>query len=239
MIPLLIDFTYLDGRDCVFIFKELANVDSYSNRVSYVFNRPYGWEERPMPNARINQAIGHCVTGMAVIYFFQSWKLWYVVCEALSDVAINCFGLRKTAQISLMFSLCGSRLNVYTSSKRKEQITSQNYKLLHSLAYDSWMSPERTALCHLTPYKPKKFQSSLAVSGYHSGRNLNDNLTPQVKIGTSSAYMVLNDTERFVLVTFKSHMPKSEVHNLGDLRHTLLCTVDGIHVSQLRTIRCN
>jgi len=34
MIPLLIDLTYLDGRDDDFIVKELANVDSYSNRVS-------------------------------------------------------------------------------------------------------------------------------------------------------------------------------------------------------------
>jgi len=34
MILLLIDFTYLDGRDGDFVVKELANVDSYSNWVS-------------------------------------------------------------------------------------------------------------------------------------------------------------------------------------------------------------
>jgi len=76
MVFLLIDFTYLNGRDSDFVVKELANVDSYSNRVSsYVFKRPYGWEDGPMLNARINQAIVHCVTGIAVIYFIQSWKL--------------------------------------------------------------------------------------------------------------------------------------------------------------------
>jgi len=67
----------------------------------------------------------------------------------------------------------------------------------------------------------------------------NDNLQPQVKIGTSSVYVVLNDIQRFILVTFKSHIPKSEVHKLGDARYTLLRTVDGIYVSRLRKIRCN
>jgi hypothetical protein len=41
---------------------------------------------------------------------------------------------------------------------------------------------------------------------------LNDDLKPQVKIGTSSSHVVLNDTQWFILVTFKSDIPKSEVH---------------------------
>jgi len=45
---------------------------------------------------------------------------------------------------------------------------------------------------------------------------LNGNLTPQLKFGTSSVYMVLNYIKRFILVTFKSHIPKSEVQKLGD-----------------------
>jgi hypothetical protein len=45
---------------------------------------------------------------------------------------------------------------------------------------------------------------------------LNDDRTPQVKIGSSSGYAVLNDIQWFVLVTFKSHIPKSEVHELGE-----------------------
>jgi len=32
---------------------------------------------------------------------------------------------------------------------------------------------------------------------------------------------MLNDTQWFILVTFKSHIPKSEVQELGDSRHTL------------------
>jgi hypothetical protein len=39
---------------------------------------------------------------------------------------------------------------------------------------------------------------------------LNHDLKPQVKIGTSR--VVLNDTQWFILVTFKSDIPKSEVH---------------------------
>jgi hypothetical protein len=49
---------------------------------------------------------------------------------------------------------------------------------------------------------------------------LND-LKPQVKIGTSSGYAVLNDTQWFILVTFKGHISKTEVRELGDSRHTL------------------
>ena len=50
---------------------------------------------------------------------------------------------------------------------------------------------------------------------------LNDDLKTQVKIRTSSGHAVLNDTQWFILVTFKSHIPKSEVHELGDSCHTL------------------
>ena len=50
---------------------------------------------------------------------------------------------------------------------------------------------------------------------------MNDDLKPQVKIGTSSGHAVLNDTQWFILVTFKSHIPKSEVQELGDSRHTV------------------
>ena len=34
-------------------------------------------------------------------------------------------------------------------------------------------------------------------------------------------YAVLYETQWFILVTFKSHIPKDEVHELGDSRHTL------------------
>jgi hypothetical protein len=50
---------------------------------------------------------------------------------------------------------------------------------------------------------------------------LNDDLKPQVKIGTSSGHAVLNDTQCFILVTFKREIPKSKVHELGESRHTL------------------
>ena len=56
----MIDFTYLEGRDCELLVKELAVVDSHSNRFSsYVFKRPYDLEEVPMFNVRTNQAITH------------------------------------------------------------------------------------------------------------------------------------------------------------------------------------
>jgi rRNA maturation protein Rpf1 len=57
---LVIDFTFLEERDSELVVKELVAVDSNSNRVSsYVFKRPYNWEDVPMLNARINHAIDH------------------------------------------------------------------------------------------------------------------------------------------------------------------------------------
>jgi hypothetical protein len=50
---------------------------------------------------------------------------------------------------------------------------------------------------------------------------LNVGLKPQVKIGTSTGHAVLNDTQWIILMKFKGDIPKSEVHDLGDSRHTL------------------
>jgi len=50
----------------------------------------------------------------------------------------------------------------------------------------------------------------------------NGDFKPQVKIGTSSGHAVLNEIQWFILVTFKSDIPKNEVHELGDSQHTLL-----------------
>jgi hypothetical protein len=50
---------------------------------------------------------------------------------------------------------------------------------------------------------------------------VNDDLRPQVKTATCSGHAVLNDTQWFILVTFKSEIPKNEVHELGESRHTL------------------
>ena len=50
---------------------------------------------------------------------------------------------------------------------------------------------------------------------------LNEDFKPQAKTGTSSGHVVLNDIEWFILVAFKSNIPKNEVHELGEPRHTL------------------
>jgi hypothetical protein len=49
----------------------------------------------------------------------------------------------------------------------------------------------------------------------------NDDLKPHLKIRTSSGHAVLNEMQWFILVTFKSDIPKNEVHELGDSHHTL------------------
>jgi hypothetical protein len=49
----------------------------------------------------------------------------------------------------------------------------------------------------------------------------NDGLKPHLKIGKSSGHAVLNEIQWFILVTFKSDIPKNEVHERGDSQHTL------------------
>jgi hypothetical protein len=66
---LVIDLTFLEGRDGELVVNMLAAVDSHSNRVSsYVFKRPYSWKEVPAFNARMNQAINLGVIGMMALY---------------------------------------------------------------------------------------------------------------------------------------------------------------------------
>ena len=48
-----------------------------------------------------------------------------------------------------------------------------------------------------------------------------ETLTPHVRIESSLRSEALNQTQRIVLVIFKSNTPKSEVHELGESSHTL------------------
>ena len=59
--------------------KDLAAVDFQSNRFSsYVFKRPYGWEEAQIFNARMNEAIDHVCNWNDGDYYIQSCKPWYI-----------------------------------------------------------------------------------------------------------------------------------------------------------------
>ena len=52
---LVIDFTHLEAKDDKLVVKELATVDSHSNRVSsYGFKKPYSWEDFSLFNVRLN-----------------------------------------------------------------------------------------------------------------------------------------------------------------------------------------
>jgi hypothetical protein len=50
---------------------------------------------------------------------------------------------------------------------------------------------------------------------------LNENPTPKMTIVNFSRFVMLNQIQWFTVVTFKDHIPKSEVYGLGDSRHTL------------------
>ena len=74
----------------VIVEKEIAAVEFQSNRVSsYVFKRPYGWEE--LPNDKANDHGCNWNYG-DVLYS----ALEIVVHRETSAVAIYCFGPQKT-----------------------------------------------------------------------------------------------------------------------------------------------
>ena len=50
---------------------------------------------------------------------------------------------------------------------------------------------------------------------------LDDNPRPEMRIEAPSGRALLNDTNWFVLVTFKFNIPKRVVHELRHYRHTL------------------
>jgi len=97
---LVVDFTYLEGRDGELLVKELATVDSHRNRVSsYIFKKPYGWEKVPVFNARIIEAIDHGFNWNDDDVLYSELET-VLQREASSAVAIYCFGPLKTQFIS-------------------------------------------------------------------------------------------------------------------------------------------
>jgi hypothetical protein len=85
----------LEGRDCDLVVKELAAADSHCNKISwYVFKKPYSWEDVPVFNAQINEALDHGFNwNDGVLYSVLETVLHR---EASSAVAIYCFGPQKT-----------------------------------------------------------------------------------------------------------------------------------------------
>ena len=97
---LVIDFTYLEGKDGELVVKWLAALKSHSNKISsYVFKIPYSWEELSLFNVRMNEAIVH---GCNWNYVYVPYSDLEAVLhrEVSSAVAIYCFGPVKTEFIS-------------------------------------------------------------------------------------------------------------------------------------------
>ena len=93
---LVTDFTVLEGRDGELVVKELAAVDSHSNWVSsYIFDRPYDWEEKPSFNARMNLAIDHGCNWNDGDLLYSELEI-VLHREASSAVAIYCVLPQKT-----------------------------------------------------------------------------------------------------------------------------------------------
>jgi len=246
---LVIDFTYLEGRDRDIVVKELAAVYFQTNGVaSYLFKRPYGWEEVPMFNARINEAIDHgCNWNYGDVLYSELETLEHR--EASSAVAINCFGPQETQFISGIIertfiditqlgcpSLPGISLPAISCTFTCHSKSKHICALRTAYTLTQWLnfhiltlqyakcSPQAVlfnvfqmtawGLLRRTYYLNE--QQTKFVSIYLN----DDNLKPEVKIGTP-CHAVLNELQLFILVTLKSDMPKSEVHELGDPHRTL------------------
>ena len=177
------------------------------------------------------------VIGMMVMYHIQSWKLLYRV--ASSDVAIYCFGPLKTEFISGLIDLtfidiilleCLEVADIILSGLRCTFALRSAYSIAHWLHFYTlslqyvrcpaqpvfhWCFPRRACTLLRFAYCLNE-QETKCVSIYQ-----NDNLRPQVKNETSSVRVVLNGTQWFILVTFKDHVPKDELHKLCDSRHIL------------------
>ena len=92
---LVIDFTFLEGRDCELVVKELAAVYSHTNGFSsYVFKRPYSCEEVTSFNDRMNQSIDHGCNWIVGDVLYSELKT-VIHREASSAVPIYCFGPQK------------------------------------------------------------------------------------------------------------------------------------------------
>jgi len=224
--------------------KELAVVDSHSNRVSsYVFKRPYSWEEVPALNARINQVIDHgCNWNECAVLYSELETVLHR--EASSSVAVYSFGPQKTQFISGLMDRtviditqlgCHSLADIILQGISCTFAFHNKFRHVCALrtAYSlaQWLNVHILNLQYakylLSPHIIDVFQmtgllrrtvfneETKYVSVY-----LNENLKPQVKIGTSSGHVVLNDLQWFILVTFKSNI-SNEVHELGDSRHIL------------------
>jgi len=102
---LVIEFTFLEGRDCEIVVKEMATVDSHSNMVSsYVSKSPYSWEKVPSFNAQINQAVNHgCNWNYGDIPYSEIETVLHR--EASLAIAIYCFGPQNTQLISGLLDL--------------------------------------------------------------------------------------------------------------------------------------
>jgi hypothetical protein len=96
---LVIDFTFLDGRDGYIVVKELAAVNFQRNRYSYIFKKPYGLEAVSMFTAELNEAVDHgCNWNESDITYSELETVLHR--EASSAVAFYCYVPQKTKFIS-------------------------------------------------------------------------------------------------------------------------------------------
>jgi hypothetical protein len=76
----VIDFTFLEGRDNEIVVKELTVAHSRSNKVSsYVFKKPYCWDQLPMLPLNLIAPLTTVLNGTIAMFHIESCKQCYIV----------------------------------------------------------------------------------------------------------------------------------------------------------------
>jgi hypothetical protein len=90
---LVIDFTFLDGRDDDIVVKELAAVVFQRHRFSsYIFKKPYDWEAVSMFTAQLNEAVAIYCYGPQKTKFISE----IIQCTLIDMGQLGCPDLKDT-----------------------------------------------------------------------------------------------------------------------------------------------
>jgi hypothetical protein len=228
------------------VVKELSTVDSACNRVSaYVFKRPYTWDEVIMLKAKINQAFDNVFSNWKDGVILYSELETVLQCDASRAFAINCFWPQITSFISNLIdstvigiTQLGCPEFAYISFSTLSYTFACHNKSKHACALQSpysiaqWLHFHvlilRNTKCPVETINVFQIWTLLEHNNFLNKRRtkyvsvfLDETLQPHVKIASSSHSIVLNQTQWFILVIFKSHISKRIVHELGDLYNTL------------------
>ena len=167
------------------------------------------------------------------MYHILTWRL--LQREASWAVAIYCFGLQKKIYEWTSWAYIYWYHSAGMPSTSRHKCTHhQLYFCMSHQVYtclyitDSLLALSVAQLSHSKSAVTSTYLLPQWTTKYVSTYLNDDNLKPEVKIGTPSVHTVLNEVQWYILVTFKSNIPKNEVQRTWwqpTYPVSVLCTV--------------